>query len=113
MREEGAVGPESQRPSIAVLRLYWASAGLRASLDLIVGLVQDEVVVFGRESIFSETHTNEFCGIDLLAQEPVGPCATLHTGRWVYEKRAGNASCGGDVRSSTGHLSTAAFAGRS
>jgi hypothetical protein len=48
-----------------------------------------------REPIFSETHTNEFCGIGKSTPEPAGPCAPLRPGRWVYE-RARN-SCGGDV----------------
>jgi hypothetical protein len=39
-----------------------------------------------REPIFSKTHTNEFCGIGKSTQEPAGPCAPLHPGRWVYEK---------------------------
>lgn len=39
-----------------------------------------------REPIFSQTHTNEFCGIRFSTQEPAGPCAPLHPGRWVYEK---------------------------
>lgn len=45
-------------------------------------------VVFGREPIFSKTHTNEFCGMRFFGQKPAGPCAALHTGRWVYEKEA-------------------------
>ena len=28
----------------------------------------------------------EFCGVAFSTQEPAGPCATLHPGRWVYEK---------------------------
>jgi hypothetical protein len=39
-----------------------------------------------REPIFSETHTNEFCGIGRSTPEPAGPCAPLRPGRWVYEK---------------------------
>ena len=39
-----------------------------------------------REPIFSKTHTNEFCGIGKSTPQPVGPCAPLHPGRWVYEK---------------------------
>ncbi|KAK4033405.1 hypothetical protein C8A01DRAFT_49996 [Parachaetomium inaequale] len=35
-----------------------------------------------REPIFSETHTNEFCGIGKSTPEPAGPCAPLRPGRW-------------------------------
>lgn len=58
--------------------------------------------VCGREPIFSKTHTNEFCGIGFFAHKPAGPCAALHTGRWVYEKRAKTTPCGGDVRVTLG-----------
>jgi hypothetical protein len=67
-----------------------------------------------REPIFSETHTNEFCGIGKSTPEPAGPCAPLRPGRWVYEKGEETCSCGEDVESlkKPWHLSTAAFAGR-
>ena len=48
------------------------------------------------EPIFSETHTNEFCGIEKSTPEPAGPCAPLRPGRWVYEKGS-RKPCGGDV----------------
>ncbi len=63
-----------------------------------------------REPIFSETHTNEFCGIGRSTQEPAGSWAPLRPGRWVYEGKE-RKPCGGDVEAPR-HLSTAAFAGR-
>ena len=67
----------------------------------------------GRESIFSETHTNGFCGIGKLAQKPAGPCAPLRPGRWVYEEeQAKSQLLWGGCPGRPGHLSTAAFAGR-
>src|SRR3569623_1926663 len=39
-----------------------------------------------REPIFSESHTNEFCGIGKSTPEPAGPCRPLRPGRRVYEK---------------------------
>jgi hypothetical protein len=47
-----------------------------------------------REPIFSETRTNEFCGIGKSTPEPAGPCGPLRPGRWVYEKGAGRAAAG-------------------
>ena len=47
-----------------------------------------------REPIFSETHTEEFCGIQKSTPEPAGPCRPLRPGRWVYEKGAGRAAAG-------------------
>jgi hypothetical protein len=41
--------------------------------------------LLAREPIFSETHTNEFCGIGKSTPEPAGTCAPLRPGRWVYE----------------------------
>ena len=64
-----------------------------------------------REPIFSETHTNEFCGIGKSTPQPAGSCAPLRPGRWVYEKGKPKAPVGGLSRQ-TRHLSTAAFAGR-
>lgn len=49
-----------------------------------------------REPIFSETHTDEFCGVGKSTPEPAGPCAPLRPGRWVCEKREPQL-CGGDV----------------
>jgi hypothetical protein len=49
-----------------------------------------------RETIFSETHTNEFCGIGKTTPEPAGPCAPLRPGRWVCEKESPKL-CGGAV----------------
>jgi hypothetical protein len=45
-----------------------------------------------REPIFSETHTNGFCGIGNSTPEPAGPCKALRPGRWVYEKGAARAA---------------------
>ena len=50
-----------------------------------------------REPIFSETHTNEFCGIGKSTPQPAGSCAPLRPGRWVYEKGKTEVSCGGAV----------------
>jgi hypothetical protein len=44
------------------------------------------------ELICSETHTNEFCGIEKSTPEPAGPCKALRPGRWVYEKGAARAA---------------------
>lgn len=70
--------------------------------------------MYGREPIFSETHTNEFFGIRTLAQKPAGPCAPLRPGRWVCEKGRAKRSqvLWGGCPGRPGHLSTAAFAGR-
>jgi hypothetical protein len=68
----------------------------------------------GRETIFSETHTNEFCGIEKLAQKPAGPCVALRPGRSVCEESRQEKKqppLWGGCPGRPGHLSTAAFAG--
>jgi hypothetical protein len=47
-----------------------------------------------REPIFSQTHTNEFCGIEQSTPEPAGSWAPLRPGRWVYEGGEGRAARG-------------------
>jgi len=87
MRRERA----EQRPAWeqAVL-IYWAVPGLRAAPcqapDSSWASWCAIAPLRAREPIFSKSHTNEFCGIGKSTQEPAGPCAPLHPGRWVYEK---------------------------
>ncbi|AEO61348.1 hypothetical protein MYCTH_2130517 [Thermothelomyces thermophilus ATCC 42464] len=49
-----------------------------------------------REPIFSEGHTNEFCGTRDSTPEAAGACAPLRIGRWVYEKGAGKPEARGN-----------------
>jgi hypothetical protein len=51
--------------------------------------------LLAREPIFSQTHTNEFCGIEQSTPEPAGSWAPLRPGRWVYEGKENKASVGG------------------
>ena len=51
--------------------------------------------LLAREPIFSETHTNEFCGIRKSTPEPAGSWAPLRPGRWVYEGKEKKAPVGG------------------
>jgi hypothetical protein len=39
----------------------------------------------GRESIFSFSHTNEFCGTREVAREPGLACGSQKVRRWVHE----------------------------
>jgi hypothetical protein len=59
---------------------------------------------------FAKPIQNGFCGIGFLARETAGPCAALFHCRWVYEK---GALLRGGCPGHPGHLSAAAFAGRS
>ena len=51
-----------------------------------------------REPIFSEAHTNEFCGIEKSAPLPDGSCAPLRIGRWVYEREGPKPTLWGGCR---------------
>jgi hypothetical protein len=65
-----------------------------------------------REPIFSQTHTNEFCGIGKSTPQPAGPCDPLRPGRWVYERGGCKLLRGGRrAPSRPRRLSAAAFAG--
>jgi len=70
--------------------MYWVVPGPKAALWLAPasspGPWRASACLRAREPIFSKTHTNEFCGIGKSTQQPAGPCAPLHPGRWVYEK---------------------------
>ena len=39
-----------------------------------------------REPVFSQPHTNGFCGIEKSTPQPAGPCDPLRPGRWVCER---------------------------
>ena len=73
-----------------------AAAAFCAAPRSSTGSRRTSVRLRAREPIFSETHTNEFCGIGKSTPEPAGPCAPLRPGRWVYEKGS-RKPCGGDV----------------
>ena len=79
---------------------YWlastALAGMRGPPPRFAGPLHLCAWRRASEPIFSETHTNEFCGIEKSTPEPAGPCAPLRPGRWVYEKGS-RKPCGGDV----------------
>ena len=56
--------------------------------------------LYGRESIFLFSHTNEFCGKHLLAHEPVLAWAPLKDPRWVCER--GTRGARGDRKETDG-----------
>ena len=90
MRKEGAEQREgSKEDSIDWLRL--PTAAVPAS-GLLAATRPTLLVLLAREPIFSETHTNEFCGIGKSIPEPAGSWAPLRPGRWVYEKGEGRAA---------------------
>lgn len=62
--------------------------GCEARVLAFVEFVDEFAVVLAVSPFLAKRIQNEFCGIGFLAHKPAGPCAALHPGRWVYEKRA-------------------------
>ena len=56
--------------------------------------------LYGRESIFLFSHTNEFCGKSKVAHEPVLAWDPLKDPRWVYERGAKDPEGDGRVQPS-------------
>ena len=78
----GQSGEREQEDSHGWIRLPMAAA---PTPRLLAGPRPTPAFLLAREPIFSETHTNEFCGIGKSTPEPAGTCAPLRPGRWVYE----------------------------
>lgn len=72
-------------PARAPARALQGSQGRRvAAAGMLYNLVS---ALYGRESIFSKTHTNEFCGKINLAHEPGVAGSGAEVGRRVYEEK--------------------------
>ena len=99
MRKEQARQAAGQGCSHALNIQCWVGpeprGRLRRALASSPGCDARCALLRAREPIFSETHTNEFCGIGKSTPEPAGPCDPLRPGRWVYEKKRSPASVGG------------------
>jgi hypothetical protein len=94
-KEQARQQPGPEQASIRTCRPLPGPGPLAQALASCAGRDASCVCLRAREPIFSETHTDEFCGVGKSTPEPAGPCAPLRPGRWAYEKERLPALWGG------------------